>query len=290
MPLVSRHWRRDRATMYAFIRTVELQATSADRSVLDAIGHAAAHSQLTRDFIPGHVEGALVDLSFASEQWQRILVDREHPKRLNRRHFEACVFTYLAEELRTGDIAVAGSQAYANWASQLLAWSECEGLLEEFCAEAGLPTTAQAFTEGLRSRLTTKAAEVDAGYPTNTDLVIDAVSGVPSLKRRKGKDPSESSIALEEALKERMPERSVLDILARTAYWLGWWRRFGPASGSDPKLADPLARYVLTTFTFGCNLGPAQAAATSGESPPTGWAPPPRGTSAPTSSTRRSPT
>jgi hypothetical protein len=57
-----------------------------------------------------------------------------------------------------------------------------------------------------------------------------------------------------------MPERTLLEILARTAYWLEWWRRFGPASGSDPKLADPLLRYVLTTFTYGCNMGPAQAA------------------------------
>ena len=67
-------------------------------------------------------------------------------------------------------------------------------------------------------------------------------------------------LALEETLKERMPERTLLEILARTAYWLEWWRRFGPASGSDPKLADPLLRYVLTTFTYGANLGPAQAA------------------------------
>ena len=58
-------------------------------------------------------------------------------------------------------------------------WDECEDLLDEFCAEAGLPTTAVAFTEGLRSRLTAKAAEVDAGYPTNADLVIDAVTGEP---------------------------------------------------------------------------------------------------------------
>jgi hypothetical protein len=57
-----------------------------------------------------------------------------------------------------------------------------------------------------------------------------------------------------------MPERTLLDILARTAYWLEWWRRFGPASGSDPKLVAPLLLYVLTTFTYGANLGPAQAA------------------------------
>ena len=153
-----------------------------------------------------------------------------------------------------------GSQAYANWAAQLLPWPDCEGLLDEFCAEAGLPTSARAFTDQLRTRLADQAATVDAGYPENTDLVIDPATGQPSLKRRRAKEPASGALALEEALKERMPERTLLEILARTAYWLEWWRRFGPASGSDPKLAAPLLRYVLTTFTYGANLGPAQAA------------------------------
>ena len=199
-------------------------------------------------------------MSFASEQWQRIVFDRGRPGELNRRHFEACVFTYLAAELRTGDVAVRGSQAYTNWAAQLLPWPDCEGLLGEFCAEAGLPTSARAFTDQLRAKLADQAATVDAGYPENTDLVIDPATGQPSLKRRRAKEPAAGALALEEALKERMPERTLLEILARTAYWLEWWRRFGPASGSDPKLAAPLLRYVLTTFTYGANMGPAQAA------------------------------
>jgi hypothetical protein len=37
MPLVEKHRRRDRATMFAFTTVVELEATSADRSVLDAV-------------------------------------------------------------------------------------------------------------------------------------------------------------------------------------------------------------------------------------------------------------
>jgi hypothetical protein len=260
MPLVDRHFRRDRSTMFAFVRTLELEATSADRSVLDALDHAVAHAHLTRDFIPGHVDGVPVDLSFASEQWQRLVRGRDDQGRLARRHFEACVFTYLAEALRTGDVAVRGSQAYANWAAQLLPWEDCEVLLDEFCAEAGLPATASEFTDGLRAALVARAAQVDAGYPNNADLVIDEATGVPTLRRRRGKDRAASALALEEAIKERLPERSLLDILGRTAYWLDWWRRFGPASGSDPKLADPLSRYVLTAFTYGCLLGPAQAA------------------------------
>jgi hypothetical protein len=56
---------------------VELKATSADRRVLDAVGHALAHSHMTRDFIPDHAGGKSVDLSFAAEPWQRLVSDRD---------------------------------------------------------------------------------------------------------------------------------------------------------------------------------------------------------------------
>nr|WTB28409.1 transposase [Streptomyces sp. NBC_00830]WTB35673.1 transposase [Streptomyces sp. NBC_00830] len=57
-----------------------------------------------------------------------------------------------------------------------------------------------------------------------------------------------------------MPERTLMGIVARTAYWVEWWRRFGPPSGSDPKLDDPFGRYVLTTFVKGTNMGPYEVA------------------------------
>ena len=79
MPLVARQMRRDRATLVAFARTVELEATSADRSVLDALEHALSHQHLTRDLIPDHAGGVPLELSFASEQWQRLIRAREHP-------------------------------------------------------------------------------------------------------------------------------------------------------------------------------------------------------------------
>jgi hypothetical protein len=182
LPLVYGQIGRDRSTMFQFARTVELEATSADRSLLDALEHALAHQHLTRDRIPGHRHGRPVDLSFCSEHWQRLIRSRKHPDQLDRRHFEACVFTYLAEQLRTGDVAVKGSEVYANWAAKLMAWEECEPLLGEFCAEAGLPATAVEFVDSVRSQLAAKAAAVDAGYSDNADLVIDD-EGRPTLKR-----------------------------------------------------------------------------------------------------------
>ena len=52
---------------------------------------------------------------------------------LVRRHLEVCVFSYLAAELRSGDIAVAGSDSYANLHDQLMSWEECRPLVEAFC-------------------------------------------------------------------------------------------------------------------------------------------------------------
>jgi TnpA family transposase len=266
--LIQRHFRKDRAVMFELAGRLGFEAISADRSVLDALEHAVAHWTLTRGYIPDHVVSidpatgeevvTAIDTSFASGNWQKVIRDRSRPGMLVRRHFEACVFTYLAEELRTGDVAVSGANEYANWASNLLPWDECQPLVDGFCAEADLPTTAEEFTAQLRDRLEQAAAALDAGYPDNADLVIDE-QGRPTLKARKGTGTSESAAALLEAIGQRMPQRSLLGIVARTAYWLGWWRHFGPASGSDPKLDDPRGRYALTTFVCGVNMTYAEA-------------------------------
>ncbi|MGH3276614.1 MAG: Tn3 family transposase, partial [Streptosporangiaceae bacterium] len=267
-PLVARHFRNDRAAMLSMAGALDLQATSADRSVLAALEFVREHAALTRDHVSDRVcadggagrPGAQVlDTSFASEDWRRAIRDRKHPGMFVRRHLEACVLTYLAEELRTGDIAVAGAQAYANWADQLLSPEECAQLLPAFCAETGLPGDGPGFRADLQGKLSARCADCDGGYPDNADLVIDD-QGVPSLKRYRAAPPTATALALETAIAERMPERTLLGILARTGHWLEWWRRFGPASGSEPKLADAFFRYTLTTFTYGSNLGPAQAA------------------------------
>ncbi|MFI6502465.1 hypothetical protein [Nonomuraea typhae] len=58
--------------------------------------------------------------AFASVMWRKILKDQDRPGMLARRHLEVCVFSYLAAELRSGDIAVAGSVSYANLHGQLM--------------------------------------------------------------------------------------------------------------------------------------------------------------------------
>jgi TnpA family transposase len=259
--------RKDRAVMYDFTRLVELRTTSDDTRILHALAHARRH-KAARDFIPDRTEdGRELDLSFTTVNWRKAVRDKNRPGRFVRRHFEAMVFAALAEALRTGDIAVAGSEEYADWSEQLLPMDRVEAKLGEYLVEVGLvepgDTTvydAARFRLQLQDKLAAAAAAADAGYPDNDSLIIDPATGVPSLKAYQAGRQRASAKRLEEAIKARMPERTLLGITSRTAYWVEWWRRFGPASGAEPKLADPFGRYVLTTFVKGINMGPYEAA------------------------------
>jgi hypothetical protein len=147
VPLVARHFRKDRSSMLAMVGVLDLEATGADRSVLRLLDYMREHTMLTRDHIPDRIP------VFASENWNKAIRDRNRPGMFVRRHLEACVLTYLAEELRTGDVAVTGAQAYANWADQLLTPDEAAEMLPGFCAEVGIPATAAGFRADLHERL-----------------------------------------------------------------------------------------------------------------------------------------
>jgi hypothetical protein len=122
-----------------------------------------------------------------------------------------------------------------------LSWEQCEPLVAGYCAEVGLAATASEFRRELQSALGALATSVDQGYPDSSDLSIDE-DGRLTLAAVKGTQRSASERELQAAIRERLPERSLLDILIRTTKWLRWYLHFGPLSGSDPKLADPLER------------------------------------------------
>jgi hypothetical protein len=268
LPLLERYYKSHRAALFTLVDSVTFEATSEDRSVLDALEFVRAVRARRGDWIEESVvlargkdtvEVSIDITTFATDPWRKTLRDKRHPGMLARRHLEVCVFSHLAAELRSGDIAVAGSDSYANLHSQMMTWEECRGEVADFCAQAGIPTDAKALVAFYRKKLTKMAATVDAGYPANTDLRLEG--GRPVLARRKGAERRPSAIALEGAVLDRLPDRSLLDILARTAHLTGWHRHFGPASGSDPKIrGDKLGRYVVTTFAYGGNLGPTEVA------------------------------
>jgi hypothetical protein len=156
LSLMWRFYRSHRSTLFPLARTLRLTSTTQDTSVLDALDLVLANGDRTSDLLP-----LGVDLSFASEQWKRtILVRTPNGPRLARRHFEVCVFAAPAATLKSGDVAVDGSDAYADYREQLLLWAQCEPQVVEYCNQVGLATTAAEFVQQLKSWLSNTATRV----------------------------------------------------------------------------------------------------------------------------------
>ena len=130
---------RDRAVMFDLAEKLEFTATSEDSRVLDALAHAQRHQAARGEYITAFdEEGKEVDISFATQNWRKAVVDKTRTGQFVRKHFEAMVFTALAEELRTGDVAVVGSEEYADWSEQLLDWEVVQEKLGSYLVEVGL--------------------------------------------------------------------------------------------------------------------------------------------------------
>ncbi|ARM04497.1 Tn3 family transposase [Burkholderia pseudomallei] len=256
LPLLWKHFKAHRSVMMRVARSLDWDSTSPVRTLLDALDVVLENESLHREWID-----ADVDVSFAAPRWRK-LVRRSHGEGspTNRRYLELCVLSYMAEELRIGDLCVSGSDAYADYRDHLLPWRQCEQQLAEYCEKLGIPTTGRDFVRHLRQWLADAARKLDEELPHKREHVVLDRHGEPILRKTVAKEIPASAIALQERLNARMPTRNMLDILANIEHWTHFTRHFGPLSGSDPKIPKAAERYLLTTFAMGCNLGPTQAA------------------------------
>ncbi len=250
-PIHARH----RGLLFRLFDLLDIQSATQDHSLLDALAvvskHRHTHRKELRDTL---------DLGFASRRWRKFVTKRHSdPAVSDRRALEVCVFIHLADALQSGDLYVVGAEDFADYRAQLLPWSECETRLAAYCATLGIPERGVDFAAALKAELTTLAAEVDAGLPTNGELGIDK-DGTPHLRKLAANPQPKGLEEFEREIRARMPERHLLDILKHVEHWAGYTRHFGPPSGADPKLANALQRYLFTVFGYGCNLGPNQTA------------------------------
>ena len=253
LPLLWGAHRAHRSALFDLLDLLEPQPATHDRALVRALDYVREHRTARRDHLPDEV-----DLSFLSLRWQAFVETRERGKVvLGRREMEVAVLSHVADALRSGDLFVPGSEAFADYREQLLPWDECEERLPTYCEAVGLPATAADFVAGLRDQLTASAERSDSAFPDNAELSIDE-AGRPHLRRMAAEPVPEGTDALKEALHARVPERHLLDVLKNVSAWSGLTRHFGPLSGSDPKLADPERRYLLAVFGYGTGLGPTQ--------------------------------
>jgi TnpA family transposase len=161
-------------------------------------------------------------------------------------------------ELKSGDLAIVGSDAYADYRTQLIDWAEYNQTVAAYGQMLGFPTDGAAFTAHVQAQLSQQAHETDAAFPALTGVHIE--NGEPVVGRTPRRPDPPGLKNLEDRLAATVKPVNILDVIRYTEHWLHWMQPFGPISGHDSKLENPTERYVATVFCYGCNLGPTQTA------------------------------
>jgi len=254
-PLVWQHFRSHRRVLFDLVDTLDIGSTTQEQHLVKALTFVQANRYRRRLLLAPEI-----DISFLPQQWRQLIVRHQDGQVWHhRQHLEAAIFMTVAGELKTGDLYVANSYSYADYRQQLLSWELCQPYVSAYCEALGIPSNPNGFVDGLRQLLRTAIAVFDESIPDNESLTLHS-DGSLTLKRLTKQPKPPGLDLIERQLRQRMPERQILDILSRLRFWFPFTQYFGPRSGSQPKMADPDARYLLTLFGYGCNLGAKQAA------------------------------
>ena len=262
-PFLWKFYRSHRPTVFRLLKLLPLRAASQDTTLIQAITFLLAHERSKGDWIVVTIKDApTLDLSWLPVGWWRLVTDLhtrdQAPQRVNRRHFEACVVSQMLTAFHTGDLYVEGADHFGDPLPRLCSWEEYRAGIAAYGAQLGLPVDPDTFVADQQQWLATIATATDQAFPANDQVML--VDGRPVIRRPR-RTPDPPGLAdLKRQLEARQTPRSILDALAYTDHWLQWAASFGPLSGFESKIEDPLERYLAAVFCYGCQLGPSATA------------------------------
>ena len=272
LPFLPKFYRSHRAVLFRFLTVVPLHPTTQDESLVQAIEFIQTHRGQKRTWLPLVAEDSTLEnaettpipkltLNWVPTKWWTLVTGEKNratvPTQVHRQYFELCVFSHVLLGLKSGDLYIEGSSAFGDYLAQLISWDEMEDYLADYAEQLGFPTEGTAFVQHVRDWLAGKIEETDKGFPANTDVYFKSDRLVIRKAKAKSRKGAEK---LRKLISERMKPVNLIDVLVDTELWLQWTKHFKPVSGYEAKMENPVARYLATTFCYGCNIGPSQLA------------------------------
>ena len=265
-----KYYKSHRVTLFGILKTVTLHSTNQDISLERSLKFLQANEIVRKDWLDtvnienkgkaNETKIQLLDISWIQDDWWKLITGynnrNTYPDKINRRHFEVCVFTQILRDLKSGDLYVKGSDKFSDYREQLISWEEYEGNKALYGQQAGLPVDSNGFIEHVKSWLNEAILNTDRSFTSNQYLRIE--KGVPTLGKIAKKKYPEQLKLIESLISERLSPINILDVVTDTESWLNWTKFFGSISGHDTKIGNPIERYLITAFCYGCNLGPTQ--------------------------------
>jgi len=258
LPFLLNLYRSKRTLLFKCFASLDVRSTTKDTRILDTLKllHLIRNSRKEWIDVSLLTRNNIV-LSWIPDKWLKMVTGkrkrRTSVKMFHRKFFEICVFTQIAQELKSGDIYLVGGDKYDDYRGQLISWEKYQQQIAEYGNLAGISTDSKTLISELKQLLRATAKSTDDAFPDNNQVSIK--NGEPIIHKgiKRVVDPELEII--DSALNEHLPQSNILDILIDTEKWLNLSQMFKPLSGHKTKLADHQKRFVATLFCYGCNLG-----------------------------------
>lgn len=155
-----------RQALLALLENLPLSSTSQNRSMIDAIAFVLANQNVRAPnvSVSGNDQREPLDLGFVSDGWWSLvtgLKTRSTASQIDRRLFELCVVTQVANDLKSGDLYIREGDKFRDYRLQLLSWEEVERELANYGEQAGIATEPKLFIAQLRQQLEERGKAAD---------------------------------------------------------------------------------------------------------------------------------
>ena len=247
-----------RSVLLRLVEMLPLQGTPTTEGLLRLVGSLSSQSSSQSDFV------AVDDVApnTLPREWYALVHDHANDKQLfNRRQMEVVAILELAAAIKAGEVFVSGSLSFDRFWDRLPSEAASPTAIEAYATARGWTDGADGLVRAVKTALEQKARFLDNAVGSGQQAYLQrGRHGRPVVTRLRAVGTPETAIELENQMMAQMPERAVLEAISNTENWAQWGRHFGPPSRLGPQIKDPSQRYVLTTFAYGCGLGPTEAA------------------------------
>jgi hypothetical protein len=251
-----------RHVLFQLIENLNVLSSTNDKSIETALKFIMYYRHSHKEWIDLDNDKAIQpDLSLLSDGWFKAVtgLKRERNvivKKIHRHYYEIAVYTVLMGDLSCGDAYVEGAFIFDDPNKQLITWEQFGEEVDNYCDLANIQKLSGKFIGLLQEKLGQTAKKVDDNYHNNPHLIID--KGLPILKKLPKKKDHPDLDKIKQMIVDEMPVKSIVDAIVDVENWLNISTNFKPISGYETKIADYPPRFVATSLSYGCNMGPTQ--------------------------------
>ncbi|UUA73609.1 Tn3 family transposase [Cellvibrio sp. QJXJ] len=266
LPFMVQLYKKQRSTLFRTIEILNLASATEDKDLLNAFQFILKHKQRRTEFLSIQNDpndssaGTIINIRWVRENWWKLVTGKStksaHVTEVNKMCFELCVFERIAEELSTGDLFIPYSETFDDYREQMITWEEYEAQLPAYCEEVGLVDGDVEFARTLKDAMEASCHKADSQFPE--DELVRIENGNLVIGKRKPDQPSPEIEEIGALLRDRLEKINVLDVIINVEKWLNLNKQFGPLSGFESRISDPVLRFVLTVFCYGTNIGPTE--------------------------------